>query len=234
MEKANQAIIYTRFSPRPNAAECESNEKQASRCVAYCNKNDYEIVGAYDDRAVSGATPWHLRHGLSTAIGCISPGTVLIVDRNDRLARDMLVALTIHREVEDRGGTIEFADGSPLRATPEGKLFQNILSAFANFEREKFAERTKAGMAKKKASGVHCGRPPYGYRISAADDGKKLVEDVMEQSTISCIRDMHIHGYNSERIAYELRGYLHSQAGLCRGKPWSARTIRRIISRFAK
>jgi DNA invertase Pin-like site-specific DNA recombinase len=160
---------------------------------------------------------------LQVALGLLENGMVLVVDRNDRLARDMLVALTIHHEVESKGCTIEFADGSPLRCTPEGRLFQNILASFAQFEREKFSERTKSGLAKKKRDGVWCGRPPIGYRKVKGKD--ELEEDVKEQQAIRYImRNCH---HASNCIASDLNKYYLP----CRKKPWSARTVRRIIAR---
>ena len=41
-----------------------------------------------------------------------------------------------------------------------GQLMFTILTAFAEFERSLIAERVRAGMARAKAAGVHCGRPP--------------------------------------------------------------------------
>jgi DNA invertase Pin-like site-specific DNA recombinase len=220
-----RAVIYCRFSPRPDADECDSNLGQEVRCKAYCDGKRYEYNPDYifKDSAVSGGK--RNRPGLDAAIAALQPGMVLVIDRNDRLARDMLVALTIHHEVEQLGCTIEFADGSPLRNTPEGKLFSNLLSAFAQFERERFALRTKDGMARKKAEGVWCGRPPIGWRKTKGSE--KLTADKYEQKAISMAQHMHHLGFSSEAIAIDVQG----ECGPCRGKPWSARTIRRILAR---
>jgi DNA invertase Pin-like site-specific DNA recombinase len=43
--------------------------------------------------------------------------------------------------------------------SPAGELMFNILASFAQFERSLIAERVRAGMARAKATGVHCGRP---------------------------------------------------------------------------
>lgn len=218
-----QAIIYTRFSPRPNAKECDSCVRQDERCSDYCDKKEYVIIATFYDKNVSGKSL--NRPELDKAIGLLKPGMILVVDRQDRLARDMLVALTIYQQVESKGCTIEFADGSPVRNTPEGKLFQNILAAFANFELEKFAERTKIGMARKKANGVWCGRPPYGYRKPAGSD--KLVYDIEEQDMIGKALECSALGMKSEKIAE----HLNSFDCPCRGKPWTGRSVRSILAR---
>ena len=221
-----QAIIYCRFSPRPNADECESNKHQRHRCETYCIFRRYDVIHIFEDVSVSGRK--RNRPQLNAAIAALEPGMVLVVDRNDRLARDMLVALTIHHEVEQLRCTIEFADGSPMRNTPEGKLFSNLLSAFAQFERERFAIRTKDGMARKKAEGVWCGRPPYGWRKIKGQN--ELVKDEGEQRVLSEIVYRNSKGYSSGAIV----AYLHGILVTCRGRPWSARTIRRILARKNK
>lgn len=221
-----QAIIYSRFSPRPNADECKSNEKQEVRCRAYCETRGFTVADVFSDEAVSGKT-LH-RPGLAAAIAALQPGMVLVIDTADRLARDMLVSLTIHHQIEQRGAQIEVADGSPSRTTPEGKLFANILAAFAQYERERFARRTKAGLAKKKASGQWLGRPPIGWQIDG-NGSKRLVEHPVEQVAITHARKCAANGLPSDAIAK----WLTEAFGPCRGKPWSGRTVRKILARKA-
>jgi len=218
-----QAIIYCRFSPRPDAKESKSNEKQIERCSLYCDKQNYHVHSILCDTAISGKTINRPR--LNDAISELKPGMVLVVDTADRLARDMLVALTIQHEVEQRGGTIEYADGSPSRATPEGRLFGNILSAFAQYDRERFARRTKAGLAKKRANGQWLGKPPIGYKLDRVT--KQLIKDANEQEVLDVIMRQH----NSNIPSGVITDFLDSCYGLCRGKPWNARTVRRIIKR---
>jgi DNA invertase Pin-like site-specific DNA recombinase len=193
------------------------------RCTAYCKKQNYAVVERASDKGISGKI--RRRDGLDLCIRSLQPGFVLVVDRSDRLARDMLVSLMIHAEVEKIGATIEFADGSPLRSTPEGKLFQNILAAFANFEREKFSERTKNGMAKKKKEGVWCGRPPYGKKKLVGIDHLCVAAD--ELDVIFDIKKLRGMGYTASLICCTL----NKRGTLCRGKPWNPKTIRRILAR---
>lgn len=223
MSSHKSAIIYCRFSPRPNAKECESNKHQRTRCNNYCIFRKYDVIHTFEDIAVSGKTID--RPQLTAAISALQPGMVLIVDTRDRLARDMLVSLTIHQQVKERGATIEIADGSPSRETPEGNLMANILDAFAQYDRERFARRTKAGLARKRKDGVYLGKPPIGWRLDEAT--KRLVADDGEQRVIKDVLYRSGLGATSE----EITGYVTSLWGTCRGKPWSARTIRRIIAR---
>ncbi len=221
-----QAIIYTRFSPRPNADECKSNEKQLERCMAYRRQKGYVADGHYQDRKVSGSILQ--RPGLAAALCALKSGMILVVDSSDRLARDMLVNLTIRHEVEKAGATIEYADGSPTMTTPEGTFFQNMMAAVDTYERDRICLRTKKGLEKKRKNGERTtGEIPIGWKEDL-EDPKRLVVDRRERKVIIEICEMHANGYPSGHIADSL-DILHEMG--CRGKPWSPRTIRKLIKR---
>jgi DNA invertase Pin-like site-specific DNA recombinase len=179
----------------------------------------------FSDKAVSGKRLD--RPGLNAALAALKPGMVLVVDTSDRLARDMLVCLTIRFRIEQAGAQLEYADGSPDHNTPEGELFQNLLAAFAQYERRRFARRTKAGLAKKKANGEWLGRPPIGWQIDKV--AKKLVRNEHEQLAIDFARRYAAAHQPSAWIALQL----NTQFGPCRGKPWSDRTVRKLLARTA-
>ena len=223
-----QAIIYTRFSPRPNARECDSCEKQEERCRAYCEQKGYKVQAVFPDRNESGGIL--LRPRLMQAVEYLTPNKILVVDSSDRLARDMLVSLTIRHQVEQVGATIEFADGSPPDTTPEGKLFQNILAAFAAYERDRIRLRTKNGLQRKRENGERTtGKIPIGWKKDPKDP-KRLVVCEQERRAIKlacCIKAK--LGGPSEEIANELTYVL----GPCRGNSWSARTVRKLVKRHA-
>ena len=219
-----QAIIYSRFSPRPNAEECESCEKQEDRCREYCEQQDYEIVAYHKDKATTGGLLY--RPGLDKAINSLRSGMVMVVDRNDRLARDMLVSLTIRHRIDLRDATLEYADGSPGDCTPEGELFQNILAAFAAYERGRIRARLRNWAVQKKERGEWMGRPPIGWMIDP-EDSTQLVENDIERQAIVRICDLNLDGYPSGQIA----NILTNEFGPCRGNPWSDRTVRRLINK---
>ncbi len=219
------AIIYTRFSPRPNAAECDSCEKQIERCEAHCKQRGYDYVVPYRDEGVSGGILQ--RPNLMAALARLKPGFVFVVDSSDRLARDMLVNLTIRQQVADAGATIEFADGSTCEDTPEGKLFQNILAAFSAYERDRIRLRTKQGLARKRENGERTtSKIPIGWQLDP-DDPKRLIKHHGEMNSIRRMCQLKAQfEYSSEGIALRLHGS-------CRGKPWSTRTVRKMLKKHA-
>lgn len=220
-------VIYTRFSPRPNASDCDSCEKQLERCARYCVQKQYPNWQVFEDPATSGGL--YERKGLQAAIALFAASKekekVFVVDSVNRVARDMLVSLTIRHEIERTGARVEYADGTPEETTAEGRLFVNILSAFAAYERERIRESIRRGLRRRQANGEWFGRPPVGYQLDP-DDTKKLIANTDEQDDITTILNLAERGVNSEQIA----NFFSANGRLFRGRRWSPRTIRRVIA----
>lgn len=217
------AIIYCRFSPRPDASTSTSNERQEERCLAYCRAHGYDHQATFSDKNVSGGTID--RPQLQAALAALSDGMVLVVDSSDRLARDMLVYLTIQLRVREAGARIEFADGMPPDVTPEGELISNVMGAIHQYQRAVIRRRTKAGLARKRDRGVYLGKCPIGYK---RDEQGKLVEYSDERRLVESIMFRYRQrGRSAANIAADMQAVY----GPIRGKPWGERTIRRIIKR---
>jgi len=85
------------------------------------------------------------------------PGWVLRVWKLDRLGRSMRDVVNIAHEMDEAGARIQTLDGIDTGNPLVGRLMLHILAAAAEFERALIAERTKAGMAARKAAGAKFG-----------------------------------------------------------------------------
>lgn len=125
-----KAIIYTRFSPRRNAEQCESIEMQLDLCREYCLKHGIKIVGEYNDRALSGSE--EDRPGLWNAVEALKRDYTLIVYRLDRLARSVYLSYIIEQAVKKYGAKIVSICGEGTwQDQPEDELVRRILQALA-------------------------------------------------------------------------------------------------------
>ncbi|WP_419149157.1 recombinase family protein [Pseudoalteromonas 'SMAR'] len=88
-------------------------------------------------------------------------GDTLVVLKLDRLGRDNIDVQNTIEMLINKGVKVHCLD-LPTRdlSTAEGKLMLQMFSAFAEFERSRIRERVKEGVARAKAEGRHCGRPP--------------------------------------------------------------------------
>lgn len=217
------AIIYCRFSPRPNASECQSIQTQLERCEAYCTAQGYETEDCYEDAGLSGATQDE-RQGLADALAhvCRIKG-ILVVYSLDRLARNTRDALEIAERLQKAGAELAVITQSINTHTPAGRFFFTLLAALAALERETICERTSVAMRAHQKRGRRMSRyAPYGYRIV----GDRLEPEEKEQAVVKQILDWHERGgYALAKRALKARGIP------MRGSIWRVAEIRAVVER---
>lgn len=100
------------------------------------------------------------RPQLELALIDLRDGDTLVVWRLDRLARDMRELIRILDRVREAGaGFLSLTENIDL-TTPMGKLMLHILGAFAQFEADSTAQRTKAGIEAIQTRGLRYGAKP--------------------------------------------------------------------------
>jgi len=224
-----KAVIYARFSPRPNADKSESNETQFDLCADYCRKHNYEVVSKHQDKVLSGKDL--NRPGLWDAIESLKHGYTLIVYRLDRLARSVYNSYIVEHAVKKRGATIISISGEGTwNDTPEDKLIRNVLRSLDEYEREAIAARTKAAMLRHQANGRRMSyKTPFGW-IPDPDNPALLIEDQQEQAAINLVKKLRTESkYGYRQICRELE----KQGISCRGdkQKWHHATVKNILKR---
>ena len=161
------AVIYARFSPRPNAEECDSVEKQIERCRAYCAGQGYEVVFERFDKDLSGGRADN-RPGLQEAIAlACQRKAVLCVYSLSRLARCTKDAIDLAERLNAAGADLAVIQENVNTRSPMGRFIFTLFSALAQLEREQIAERTSSAMLRHQAEGrrmTRADRCPYGWR----------------------------------------------------------------------
>lgn len=102
------------------------------------------------------------RPGLSACLKALQPGNVLVVWKLDRLGRDLKHLINTVDDLRGRGVGFRVLSGAGAQidtSTANGRLFFGVFAAFAEFERDLIAERTRAGLAAARARGRKGGRP---------------------------------------------------------------------------
>jgi len=140
---------------RVSTAE-QTVENQRIRLVEYAEKNGYdydlyeEVESTRKTRPVKQALLAKLRNREYDAV---------VVFKLDRWARSSTELILDTKELLDKGiGFISISDNLDF-STASGKLHFQILSAFAEFERELIRERTIEGLRRAKLQGKKAGRP---------------------------------------------------------------------------
>ncbi len=124
---------------------------------------------------------------------------VVLVYKIDRLARKQSHLLHLVEEVFEKNDVGFKSVTQPFDTTTAmGKAFLGMLGVFAQLERDTISERTRDALAHKKVMGVHCGRPPFGYRRGKSD---RLEKDPVQQKTISRIKRLRGEGRSLREIS---------------------------------
>lgn len=149
-------------------------ENQRIRVIEYAEKNECsydiyeEIESTRKTRPVKQALLAKLR---------LNQYDSVVVFKLDRWARSSTELILDAKELVDKGiGFISISDNLDF-STATGKLHFQILSAFAEFERELIRERTINALQRKKAEGyIFSGRP-----LGAKDRKKRKTEGYYER-----------------------------------------------------
>jgi site-specific DNA recombinase len=228
-DKRTKCIIYTRFSDRPDSKTSESCESQLASCTKWCNDNDYEIMGSFSDKGVSGKTPIDEREGLGQAFLALKQGYALVVYHWDRLARDRKVHFAIEGFIIGRlGHMISVMNGaSTENESPEDELMRVIMTGLSSYQRQIMALRTSQAMKNHQRNGRRMGSVhPYGWRHNPTDP-KLMVKDKKEQENIERIIELRESPMGWRMIAKTL-----TEEGIKpRGKQWHYSTIKNIYTR---
>src|SRR5690606_28740831 len=103
---AMRAIGYARVSSLGQAEDGRDGlPRQRDAIAAYCRTARAELVEIHEDPGVSGTVPLEGRAGLSRALErCVELGaSVLVIERADRLGRDLIVSEMAVRAFAEAG-----------------------------------------------------------------------------------------------------------------------------------
>jgi DNA invertase Pin-like site-specific DNA recombinase len=164
------SAIYCRVSTLTN----QSVEMQVRDLRQLAERRSFEVVREYLDEGVSGAKS--SRPALDEMLADAKRGKfrVLLVWKLDRLGRSLAHLVRLLEDL--RACNVElvsFSEGLDFTTTT-GKLLYQVLSAFAEFERDCIRERVRAGMRNARAKGRPIGRPP---RTQLSTEDRKSIAE---------------------------------------------------------
>ena len=240
MTNKPSVVSYLRVSTETQVREGEGLEIQRERINEYCIRHGYNHVHSFADEGVSGANESIARPGLMDLLSYCKDKKhniqYVVVDKADRLARDLFQQLYIEKELKVIGVEIQFAAQESLNGNdPTTKLFRSMMGAFAEFERDMIKQRLTDGMKKKAANGNRPGgRQAFGYEYTN-DSKRTTVVNEVESNIVKRIFDLRSKKFSLEEIAIHLNATitdeqrsLFSEANKKKSK-WSHRTVATII-----
>ena len=206
-------------------------DAQRSDVEAFARAQGAEVVRWYVDEAESGTKLDRpaLLDLLADAEGDAFEGVA--VAKLDRLSRDLFGQLYIEDQLRKSSVVVLSASEPDFKDDPQGRLFRNLLGAFAEYEVELIRARLFGGRREKAKRGGYAGhKPPLGYTASA----KQLKLDEGEAGAVRLIFDLYTQPGRKQKnkslrqIASEVNeaGYRTKT-----GREFGAVAIKRILDR---
>jgi len=159
-----KAVAYVRVSGSGQAAEDRDGLPRQRRAVAaFCRNRRLALIEEHSDPGVSGTVPLAAREGLSSALArCIELGAVLVVERPDRLSRDLVVGELALAAFRDAGVQVLDTAGTDLTAgngNATAVLVRQLLGAVAQHDKAAIVARLRAAKDRIRADGGHAEGP---------------------------------------------------------------------------
>ena len=153
---SRRVAIYARVS----TVHGQSVEMQLRDLRDLAAHRGFQLVQEYCDEGVSGSR--ESRPALNDLLADARRGkfAAVLLWRLDRLGRSLTHLVRLLEELRGLGvELISFSEGLDFTTTT-GKLLYQMISAFAEFERDCIRERILGGMRNARARGKRIGRPP--------------------------------------------------------------------------
>ncbi|MEI7482462.1 MAG: recombinase family protein [Elusimicrobiota bacterium] len=197
-----KTALYLRVSTEDQAKEGYSLEVQRETLEAYAKREGHEVYKVYSDDGISGYTS-DRRPALAALLADAKSGKfeLVLVSKLDRFSRNLRDLLNLVDELCSYGVGFKSA-GEPFDTTTSaGKLMFQQLGSFAEFERNRIAERVFPGMIKGAMQGKWLGSrfAPYGYIYNKSAKLLEVAES--EAEVVRQIFALYLEGKSTWAIA---------------------------------
>jgi DNA invertase Pin-like site-specific DNA recombinase len=212
-----KAFAYLRVSGKAQI-EGDGFTRQLEAIRRYAAEHEIKIVRVYREEGVSGTKDLENRPAfveLMTALH--SNGTKLVlVEKLDRLARDLMVQETIIGDLRKNGfELISVMEPDLLQDDPSRKLMRQVFGAIAEYEKTMIVLKLRGARARARSKNGRCeGRKPFGYFEGEAD-------------AVARMRALRAEGLGFDRIATRLNA---DRIPTRTGKLWHGLVVNRILT----
>jgi DNA invertase Pin-like site-specific DNA recombinase len=212
-----KAFAYLRVSGR-GQIEGDGFTRQLTAIRQYAAANGYKIAKVYREEGVSGGTDWESRPAFSEMMASLlSNGTrTVLVERLDRVARDLMVQESVIADFQRKGLTlISVSEPDLLSDDPSRVLMRQMLGAFFQYEKTLLVAKLRGARQRIRAREGRCeGRKRYGTLPG-------------EPEVIQRIRNLRNEGLALDKIADKLNVEgVKPRAGA----KWYPTSVSRILS----
>lgn len=216
-----QAVIYARYSS--HSQRDVSIEQQLKACRIFAERHGIEIVGTYEDRALTGTSD--RRPGFQKMIRDAerSDWSYVIVYTLDRFARDRYDSAVYKRQLKNSGVKVLSAMEN-ISDDPTGVLMESLLEGLAEYYSKELSRKILRGMEDNATKCMVNGAVPLGYtrgpdgRYAIVEHEAEIVKEIYsrvrnEEPLQEIIRDLNLRGIKTKT-----------------GSQWNSSSFNRLLS----
>jgi DNA invertase Pin-like site-specific DNA recombinase len=222
------AIAYVRVSGK-GQIDGDGLRRQRDAIRRFATTSGFDVVEEFCDAGVSGTKDLAARPGLAALLDRVESNgvKVVLVERADRLARDLMVNEVIVDQLSRAGARVLTADGgadlSSADGDPTRTLIRQVLAAVAQFDKSVTVLKLRAARDRKRRRDGRCeGRKPFGARPG-------------EPQALDRIRLLRRKPKGRARLSIAaIAETLNAEGVPTRsGKPWAPGTVHAILRRIS-
>lgn len=161
-----KAFAYLRVSGR-GQIDGDGFSRQHTEIKTYAGLHDYRIVKEFREKAVSGTIETMDRPAWAEMIAALHSNGVrtIIVEKLDRLARDLMVQEAAIADLRKSGFTLVSVQEPDLMANdPTRVLMRQLMGAVAQYDKSQIVAKLRGARMRQKAKTGRCeGRKPFGF-----------------------------------------------------------------------
>jgi DNA invertase Pin-like site-specific DNA recombinase len=214
-----KCFVYLRVSGK-SQVDGDGFDRQLAAVRSYAKSNSIRITKVFREEGVSGTKDMANRPAFSEMLEALHSNGVrlVLVERLDRLARDLMIQESIIADLKRSGFEIVSVTEPDLCSDdPSRKLMRQVLGAFAEYEKDVLVLKLRGAKQRLKAkTGVaHEGAKPFGYY-----EGEAAVLEKMK-------------ALRSSGVAYDKIAAILNREGIKprRGERWHPFTVSKIMTK---
>src|SRR5215469_449071 len=212
-----KAHAYLRVSGK-GQVDGDGFPRQLKAIRDYAAAHDIKIVNVYREEGVSGTRESADRPAWSELMTVLHANgvRVVIIEKLDRLARDLMVQEATIADLQRHGFTlISVAEPDLMATDPTRILMRQLMGAVAQYDKSQIVLKLRGARIRKRAREGRCeGRKPFGYYPG-------------EVTALERIRTLRSEGLGFDRIAARLNA---ESVPTRTGKRWHGVVINRILT----
>lgn len=216
------AVLYLRYSS--DKQNEQSIEGQKRVCEAFCEKNGYNILSIYIDRAKSASKDTEKRTQFQQMIKDSAKRRfeAVVVYKLDRFARDRYDNAIYKTRLKKNGVRVVSATEN-ISTEPEGIILESVLEGMAEFYSRELSQKVTRGMHESALKANYTGGGvPLGYKV----EDKKLIIDERTADIVRETFSLYAAGATISDICsiFEEKGYKSS-----RGTAFTSHSFTRML-----